>query len=94
MQRVPAAWIAKRMGGWNFPFTPFSQAKSLAIPVMTTNPLRPDGHTGIYMRDVYEGKITQMLHAGGGGVVAVIVESKTTNYYFPKTRVILQVRWD
>lgn len=93
MQRVPAAWIAKRAGGWNFPYVDYSEAKRLAIPIMTMQKERPDGHTGIYITDVYGGKVVKMLHAGGHGVKVVLVEPEPKNPYHSKTRVILQVKW-
>jgi hypothetical protein len=61
VQRVPAAQIAQGRGNWLFRRVAYNQGTELSLIVMTTQKGRKNGHIGISLNDVHQGRTT-MAH--------------------------------
>jgi len=92
LERMRASDISQAKDGWRFPVVMYSAARPGAVVVMTLQKHRPNGHVGMLVESVQDGK-TRMAHASSTwGFIAVVIDAnKPKNYWYPKITRIRQV---
>jgi hypothetical protein len=92
LQRVPAAYIAKGLGGWNFRIITFENGKVGALLLFTFTKNRVNGHLAVAIKDPANGK-WKFVHASQRlGFIEVDMVFSGEDPFYPHVSQVKQVQ--